>query len=510
MSTTEQDSPVAGPAEDQDARAEELADEALARRSYQISHALELAAERIPAEAQEQAQSELDRVERRLRLGVGHTVVALVGGTGSGKSSLFNAVSGLDFADVGVIRPTTAEAAACVWGEPAGDLLDFLGVSVNRRIQRESALDADREEGLSGLVLLDLPDHDSVEHGHARQVDRLLPLVDLLIWVVDPQKYADNALHESYLRSLATRQEAMLVVINQMDTIPEGTRASVGEDVARLLGQDGLEQVEIMLTSARRREGIADLRERIGEVTATASVSARTARSQLEAAATALGAHVAVAQPEPDDAETTAEQLAVASGVSSVAESVRNAVGSHREVALSAVQRPARSRIDAIRDRWLAKATAELPDPWRAAATADVPDASTFAEHVWSALGKVTLPDGRDEGGHRLRRIGQFVLGLGILAMLAGVVMVVLDVLGALSTVLGWPLAGVGAVGIGVGIGINALARRSRRRVAAERSESYLASVTHELRGVVAADLIEPITPVLADHDEVRRGIQNA
>lgn len=509
MSTTEQDLPGTAATSATDARTDELADEALARRSTQISHALEVAAERIPAEAQEQARTDLDRVQRRLRLGVGHTVVALVGGTGSGKSSLFNAVSGLDFADVGVIRPTTAEAAACVWGEPAADLLDFLGVSQNRRIQRESALDADREEDLSGLVLLDLPDHDSVEHGHARQVDRLLPLVDLLIWVVDPQKYADNALHESYLRSLATRQEAMVVVINQMDTLPEHTRASVRDDVARLLEQDGLDQVQIMLTSARQREGIAELRERIGEVTATASVSARTARSQLEAAATALRAHVAPTQPEPDDAETTAEQLTVASGVSSVAESVRTAVASPREVALSAVQRPARSRIDAIRDRWLAKATAELPEPWVVAATADVPDASTFAEHVWAALQKVPLPAGRDDAGQRLRRIGQLVLGLGIVAVLAGAALVVLNILDVLSTTVGWPVAGVGVVAIAVGIGVNFLAGRSRRRAATERSESYLATVTHELRSVVATDLIEPVAPVLADHEQARRGIQN-
>ena len=56
---------------------------------------------------------------------------------------------------------------------------------------------------LAGLVLLDLPDHDSTVLEHQHEVDRLVDLVDLLVWVVDPQKYADEALHENYLRRLS-------------------------------------------------------------------------------------------------------------------------------------------------------------------------------------------------------------------------------------------------------------------------------------------------------------------
>src|SRR5699024_3262882 len=117
-----------------------------------IAEALAEAGERIPEAARDRARSDLGRVDQRLHLGVGHTVVALVGGTGSGKSSLFNAISGLDFADVGVIRPTTAQAAACTWGSTAAELLDFLGVAPGRRIQRESVLDHDAHTDLHGLV----------------------------------------------------------------------------------------------------------------------------------------------------------------------------------------------------------------------------------------------------------------------------------------------------------------------------------------------------------------------
>ena len=52
-------------------------------------------------------------------------------------------------------------------------------------------------------MLLDLPDHDSTVAAHRLEVDRLVALVDVLVWVLDPQKYADAAIHERYLRPLA-------------------------------------------------------------------------------------------------------------------------------------------------------------------------------------------------------------------------------------------------------------------------------------------------------------------
>ena len=82
---------------------------------------------------------------------------------------------------------------ASSWGdESAEDLLDWL------QIPRRHALETDptMAAALDGLVLLDLPDHDSTEVGHRMEVDRLVQLVDMLIWVVDPQKYADAAIHD--------------------------------------------------------------------------------------------------------------------------------------------------------------------------------------------------------------------------------------------------------------------------------------------------------------------------
>ena len=71
-------------------------------------------------------------------------------------------------------------------------------------------------------MLLDLPDHDSTEVSHHLEVDRLVELADLLVWVLDPQKYADAAVHDRYLAPLASHQDVMLVVLNHIDTVPGG------------------------------------------------------------------------------------------------------------------------------------------------------------------------------------------------------------------------------------------------------------------------------------------------
>src|SRR5450756_924302 len=60
------------------------------------------------------AESVLKRAGERLRLSSTHTVVALAGGTGSGKSTLFNTLSGASFSTPGVTRPTTTHACTCL------------------------------------------------------------------------------------------------------------------------------------------------------------------------------------------------------------------------------------------------------------------------------------------------------------------------------------------------------------------------------------------------------------
>ena len=97
-------------------------DAQLRARVDDLARAVDLAGDRLDPAVAAQVRDAIGGVRERLALGVDHTVVALAGGTGSGKSSLFNRVSRLDFADVGVKRPTTARVSACSWsGAATGD-----------------------------------------------------------------------------------------------------------------------------------------------------------------------------------------------------------------------------------------------------------------------------------------------------------------------------------------------------------------------------------------------------
>jgi len=208
-----------------------------------------------------EASQIVDRASQRLRMSGDLTVVALAGATGSGKSSLFNALTGLDLAAIGTRRPTSSMPLACVWGEePAGELLNWLGIPRRHQVQHRSSLEDAHSEDLDGLVLLDLPDHDSTEVEHRLMVDRLVELVDVLVWVVDPQKYADAALHNRYIKPFASHSSVMVFALNHADKLTDEQRTSCLADLTRLLKSDGLKSPQLVATSAVSGAGLDDLR----------------------------------------------------------------------------------------------------------------------------------------------------------------------------------------------------------------------------------------------------------
>ena len=84
-----------------------------------IRHALTLGPRKISDDTRSAAEDLLEKAEARLKLGEDSTVVAFAGSTGSGKSSLFNAVAGLEIAKVGVRRPTTSKPTSRAKAAPA-------------------------------------------------------------------------------------------------------------------------------------------------------------------------------------------------------------------------------------------------------------------------------------------------------------------------------------------------------------------------------------------------------
>ena len=220
------------------------------------------------------AETLLRRSGERMRMSASHTVVALAGGTGSGKSTLFNALAGANFSPAGVMRPTTKHSHACVWGvEGAAPLLDWLNVQRRHRYARASALD-EGETSLTGLLLLDLPDHDSVVTGSAALVDRLVKMADMLVWVLDPLKYADASVHRRYLIPLAGHAAVTTVVLNQTDTLTPEQAADCESDLRRLLDAEGLTETQVLMTSAITGAGLNELRRVLAAAVAARRASA--------------------------------------------------------------------------------------------------------------------------------------------------------------------------------------------------------------------------------------------
>jgi GTP-binding protein EngB required for normal cell division len=232
----------------------------LDRRLEALNDARELAAGVLPDESLDDVLQVLDRASSRRSLSAEHTVVGFFGATGSGKSSLFNAVSGKEIATAAVRRPTTTEPLAGVWGvEGSEPLLDWLEVQSRHAA---APVPGFADDG-TGLILLDLPDFDSTRAANREIVQRMVGLVDVLVWVLDPQKYADAAVHHDFLAPLSSHGAVTIVVLNQVDRLPEHDVRPVLESLKGILVRDGLAKVQVLGASAVLGTGVDKVRAAI-------------------------------------------------------------------------------------------------------------------------------------------------------------------------------------------------------------------------------------------------------
>ncbi|MBH0110452.1 50S ribosome-binding GTPase [Salinibacterium sp. NG22] len=272
---------------------------------------------RIPSELMDDARALLRQAEARRSRSSEHTVVGVFGATGSGKSSLVNALVGAEVAVAHVRRPTTSQPLAVLW-DAAGSaaLLDWL--DIRERVERPTPIDP----RACKLVLVDLPDVDSVEASNRAVAERLAGQVDALIWVVDPQKYADDVLHAQFIAPHARHAAVTLVVLNQVDLLSTEDRAAVVTSLQAIVERDGLPRARVLPVSARTGEGVDALRTAIGDLAASKAV--RDAR--LSADVQTIAARIEdPGTPQKVTAKSTArlrDEVGTAAGVDIVASAV--------------------------------------------------------------------------------------------------------------------------------------------------------------------------------------------
>lgn len=414
------------------------------------------------------AENQLSIARGRLRHSLDHTVVAISGPTGAGKSSLVNALAGKDLARVSVRRPTTSQGLAVVWDSTqqgrahAASLLDWLGVNdrhylsevgepvsekpkrsflarprahsatenigASRPISSASnsaelprsadSIGKDRSSGApssstvgqaapwthgtptsgsresvsgpaaaqrplsgftasgaggsshsapnhanaslatnnaagtpttnssqsgapqpspthgqtlkkkpelhSGLIVVDLPDFDSVVAEHRVRADHLTERADLLVWVTDPQKYADAIFHHEYLSRFKNHSE-MLVVLNQADRLTPKEKEQCLADIRRLLVEDGITGATVMAVSTVTGEGISQLHSLLEIAVARRAAQANSLIAELRECGRLIAEECGQVPSRNESAapkERLVESLAQASGVYAITEAV--------------------------------------------------------------------------------------------------------------------------------------------------------------------------------------------
>lgn len=169
--------------------------------------------------------------------------VVFLGGTGTGKSTLFNALCGAALSETGVERPKTCGPILYApKGCPVENRFPLPGMELCKETGEGSGLKAaagsagrlvileHARREFSHLILADTPDLDSVELDNRQVAEDFFLFSDAVIFVTSQEKYADEVPHRFLLRILKG-QRPFFVLFNKAEegAMPEDFLSTINE-----------------------------------------------------------------------------------------------------------------------------------------------------------------------------------------------------------------------------------------------------------------------------------------
>jgi energy-coupling factor transporter ATP-binding protein EcfA2 len=204
----------------------------------------------------------------RLRQSGAPILVALVGSTGAGKSTLVNSLVGMQVSATGIRRPTTNSPVLACHPSDAHWFAENVFLPTLPRVRQQGLAMPGRDgllvlaasEGMpKGVALLDTPDIDSVVAAHREFAHQFLDASDLWLFMTSARRYADAAVWE-LLQDARDRGASLGVVLSR---VPPASAAQLTAHFDAMLKANGLIDVrrfmiaETVVTNARLPEEIA-------------------------------------------------------------------------------------------------------------------------------------------------------------------------------------------------------------------------------------------------------------